>query len=67
MVHTRATDTPLVDFDSEIDRTFHRNHREHSTPQAAMGDQTLRQLTLPNLTQQHLAVNIPAVGDGVNF
>ena len=67
MVHTRATNTFLVDFDSEIDSTFHGNIRERNTLQVAMGDQTLRQLTAPDLTQQHLAVTIPTIGAGVNF
>ena len=67
MVHTHATNNLLVDFDSEIDGTFHRNHRNHRRQQAEMGDQTLRQLTTPNLTQQPLAVTMPPVGEGMNF
>ena len=30
-------------------------------------DQTLRQLTAPDLTQQHLAITLPAIGANVNF
>ena len=46
MVHIRATDIPLVDFDSEIYKTFHRNFREISVcranmPRAEMAEQTL--------------------------
>ena len=64
MVHTRATDIPLVDFDSEIDRTFHKNFRESSVrrenrPRTETAKQTLRQLTAPTLAQQPLAVQIP--------
>ena len=71
MVHTRATDSSLVDFDPEIDRTFHRNLRterlEVIPANMADGTRTLRELTAPDLTQQPLAVRVPALGDGVNF
>ena len=65
MVHTHATNTPLVDFDSEIDRTFHNYNRNY--PPATMGDQMLRELTTPNLTHQPLAVSMPPIGEGVHF
>ena len=32
-----------------------------------MVEQTLRQLTAPNLAQQPLAVHIPELDDGINF
>src|ERR1044071_3704587 len=71
MVHTRATDTDLFGFDSEIERTFHNNLRtlRQEFIRANMGDETraLRELTAPDLTQQPLAVRVPALGDGVNF
>ena len=71
MVHTRATDSSLVDFDPEVDRTFHSNSRtlRQEFIRANMGDETrtLRELTAPDLTQQPLAVRVPALGDGVNF
>src|ERR1044071_3957662 len=71
MVHTRATDTDLFGFDSEIERTFHNNLRaaRQEIIRATMGDETrmLRELTAPNLTQQPLAVRVPALGNGVNF
>ena len=71
MVHTRATDIDLFGFDSEIERTFHNNLRaaRQEIIRANMGDETrtLRELTAPDLTQQSLAVRVPALGNGVNF
>src|ERR1044071_1831042 len=71
MVHTHATDSSLVDFDPEVDRTFHSNSRtlRQEFICATMGDEThtLRELTAPDLTEQPLAVRVPALGNGVNF
>ena len=71
MVHTRATDSSLVDFDPEVDRTFHSNSRtlRQEFIRANMGDETrtLCELAAPDLTQQPLAVRVPALGEGVNF
>ena len=65
MVHTRATNSDLSDFDPEIERTLHSNlrtARQEAIP-AIMGDipRTLRELTAPDLTQQPLAVRVPAL------
>ena len=66
MVRTRATNPPLVDFDWEIDRTYHcrlREQRIQPVPMAGNANQTLRQLTAANITQQAPAVTIPALGN----
>ena len=64
MVHTRATDTPLV-FDPEIERTLFRTRRATRT----MGDArvTLEALTAPDLEQSTRAVRFPTLGEGVKF
>ena len=74
MVRTRATDPHLFDFDWEIDRTYHRRLREQhqlsqqTDPMAEnAANQTLRQLTASNITQQAPAVTIPAIGDDNHF
>ena len=58
MVHTRATNTDLFDFDAEIERTFHNNLRASREAIINMGEipRTLRELTAPDLAQQPLAV-----------
>lgn len=68
MVHTRATNIDLFDFDAEIERTFHTNLRA-SREANNMGDIpcTLRDLTAPDLAQQPLAVLVPALANGVSF
>ena len=70
MVHTRATNSAPLVFDPEPERTFLQRLRENIQDiviNSAMADRTLRQLTDPDLTQQHLGVTLPALGDGVSF
>ena len=60
MVRTRATNSELVAFDCEVERTFHRNLRERRQPPVTMAaNQTLRQLTAANIAQQESVVAIP--------
>ena len=71
IVHTRSTNPSLSGFDLEIERTFSRNRSLSRALQQEfeMADpqQTLRQLTTPNLEQQPLAVQFPELAEGVNF
>ena len=74
MVRTRATNTSDLHFDPEIERTLSRLRRESRGDQErservemANPNQTLRQLTAPNLRQQPLAIEFPELADGVSF
>ena len=80
MVHTRATNSSSLLFDSEIDRPLFRVRKEvrdhfrglpfsFEDPEATeMAERpTLRELTAPNLQQQPLAVQFPELADDVNF
>ncbi|XP_073525467.1 uncharacterized protein [Phyllobates terribilis] len=69
MVHTRCTNSPLLDFDSEIERTHLRNLRQalENLVVENMAARTLRELTAPNLAQQPLAVVVPPLDVGVSF
>lgn len=72
MVHTtRVTNTSLLDFDPEIERTFHQAIRAARAPlqdSDTMANRvTLESLTAPNLDQPTRAVEFPALGAGVKF
>lgn len=69
MVHTRATNTPLLDFDPEIERAHLRRLRQalERLVTESMAEGTLRQLNEPELSQQHLGVKLPDLDVGVNF
>ena len=76
MVHTRATNSVLFEFDPEIARTIHfernflRNLQEDIQAiviETMAGNQTLRQLTAPDLETQHLGITLPALDEGVHF
>ena len=73
MVSTRTSDSFTCVSDPEFERTFLRRLRDsiHSIVlDSAMGDgqpqQTLRELMNPDLTQQPLAVTVPALDNGCN-
>ena len=69
MVHTRATDSNLLDFNPEIERTHLRNLRQalQNLVIESMAARTLRELTDPDLTQQQLGVTLPDLNAGVTF
>ena len=77
MVNTRASNSSTCVSDPEIERTFLRRLRESfqaivlifamADNQFRPGAPTLCDLMNPDLTQQPLAVTVPALGNGVNF
>ena len=76
MVHTRATNSALLAFDPEIARTTHfernflRNLQEDIQAfviENMAANQTLRQLTAPDLETQRLGITLPALDAGVHF
>ena len=77
MVNTRASNSYTCVPDLEIERTFLRRLRESVQAivldfamvdnQPGAGAPNLLDLMNPDLTQQPLAVTVPALGDGVHF
>ena len=81
MVRTYASNPSLLPFDSEIERTLSTLRRETrdrfrelpfdqeegTAEMANEANRTLRELSAPDLAQQPLAIQFPALGEGVNF
>ena len=67
MVHNRSAKNLLASFDLEIEKTLSRNRKAARETVKMANNQTLKQLTEPNLVQQPLAVTFPAPNDGVKF
>ena len=75
MVHTRVTNSSLLPFDSEIERTLAALRREArdrfrelpfdqeepTTEMANDANRTLKEFSAPDLAQQPLAIQFPAL------
>ena len=69
MVHTRTSNSFVVEIDLKIERTYLRNLRQslQDLVTESMAEQSLRDLMHPDLTQQPLAVAVPPLANRVDF